>query len=91
MTTDMLPETAWGYTEIEDWMEIGQETCQRINRLTMRDDAVSSAKLAHAVAKVWEKHPAIYQAVLARRAAHVARAAAQTMADGVRRALALAD
>ncbi|HUT12415.1 MAG TPA: hypothetical protein VMY42_18090 [Thermoguttaceae bacterium] len=91
MTTDMLPETAWGYTEIEDWMEIGQETCQRINRLTMRDDAVSSAKLAHAVAKVWEKHPAIYQAVIARRAADVARSAAEPMGAGVRRALALAD
>ena len=91
MTTDMLPETAWGYTEIEDMEQIGLETCRRINRLSMRDDVLSAAKLARVVATVWASHPAIYRAVIARRAADVARSAAEPMGAGVRRALALAD
>ena len=87
MTADM----AWGYINIDDMIAIGQDRVRQINGLLMRDGAVASAKAAALIRDTLAAHPAIAAAIDARRSAAVAAVAAQPVADGVVRALNLAD
>ena len=78
----------WTRLELAEMIVLGQATCQRINRLTMRDGAVAAARAAAAITVVMDAHPEIRAAIVARwDAAQAARAARETPA-GVARALA---
>lgn len=91
MIGDMLEDMAWGYLTTSEREEIGWATVQAINRLLMRDDVASQCRAAYAIKHELDVRPAMTAAVLARRAAGVARVAAAPMSDATRRALALAD
>ena len=65
----MLPEMAWDWLEPDEMQTIGQDTCRRINALTMLDDAASSFRAEASIRAVFSAHPAILAAVEARCAA----------------------
>ena len=93
MNTAMTESMRWGYLEMADMIQIGQERVCAINAMLMRADnsAVCSCKADLMIRETLTAHPAIAAAIDARRAAAVAKLAAQPVADGVARALRLED
>jgi hypothetical protein len=86
-----MNSSLWAMADINDMMAVGQSTCEQIAKLSMRDDAVSQARMEHMIGKAFDAHPEIKARLQDRKAAAIAKRDAAGVCDGAKRALELAD